>query len=132
MNLKRNTVQRQIILEALKKFDTHPAVEEVYLEIHTNHPTISKATVYRNLYQLAEDGKICQLSLPDDLSRFDKRTDRHYHFQCKNCGGISDVDVEYLEGINETVRRKYGVRVDEHEVVFRGVCTKCGRSVIKL
>ena len=126
MNLKRNTVQRQIILEALKKFDAHPTVEEVYSEVHKNHPTISKATVYRNLYQLSEDGKIRQISLPDDLNRFDKRTDPHYHFKCKNCGGILDVDVEYLAGINEAVQRKYGVKVDEHEVVFRGVCAKCG------
>ena len=126
MNVKRNTVQREIIFEALKKFHTHPTVEEVYLEIYKNHPAISKATVYRNLYQLAEEGKIRQVSLPDDLNRFDRRTDKHYHFKCKNCGGISDVDVEYLADIDEAVRQKYGVQVDEHEVVFRGFCTKCG------
>ena len=126
MNLKRNTVQRVVILEALKGFNTHPTVEDVYLEVHKNHSAISKATVYRNLYQLAEDGKIRQVSIPDDSNRFDKRADQHYHFKCKNCGGILDVDVEYLANIDEAVRQKYGVQVDEHEVVFRGFCTKCG------
>ena len=125
MNIQRNTVQRQIILEALKKLYTHPTVEEVYTQIHKNHPTISKATVYRNLRLLAERGEIGQVSLPDDADRFDERTDQHYHFKCKLCGELSDVDVEYLAAIDETVREKYGFQVDEHDVVFRGICKKC-------
>jgi len=125
MKTQRNTVQRQIILEAVKKLHIHPTVEEVYTQIHKNHPTISKATVYRNLRLLAERGEIGQVSLPDDSDRFDKRTDPHYHFKCKICGELSDVDVEYLVGIDETVRQKYGFQVDEHDVVFRGICKNC-------
>jgi len=124
-NMARNTVQRQIILEVIKNMLTHPTVEEVYLQIHKIHPTISKSTVYRNLRLLAMCGAIRQVSLPDEVDRFDMRTGQHYHFRCKICGTISDVDVEYLAGIDEAVRQKYGIHVDEHEVVFRGVCKKC-------
>lgn len=126
MVMPRNTVQRQIILAALQNLHTHPTVEEVYAEIHKLHPTISKATVYRNLRHLAERGEIRQLSLPDGLERYDGCADQHYHFKCKICGGISDIDVEYLTDINEAVQQKYGFQVDEHEVVFRGMCSKCG------
>jgi len=126
MHITRNTVQRQIILEAVKKFPTHPTVEEVYSKIHKNHPTISKATMYRNLRLLAERGEIRQISLPNDVDRFDERTDQHYHFRCKICGALLDVDIEYLAGINETVQQKNGVQVDEHDVVFRGICATCG------
>jgi Fe2+ or Zn2+ uptake regulation protein len=127
LNTKRDTVQRQIVVEVLKKFRTHPTVEEMYLEIHKNHPSISKATVYRNLYQLAEEGMIRHIS-PGDLNRFDGRMDQHYHFKCKNCGGISDIEFEYLAAIDEAVRQKYGIQADEHEVVFRGICTKCAET----
>ena len=123
--LPRNTIQRQIILEALQKLHSHPTAEEVCIEIHKIHPTISKATVYRNLRLLAKRGAIRQVSLPDEADRFDDRTGQHYHFRCKICGTISDVDVEYLGGINETVQLKYGFQVDEHDVVFRGICAKC-------
>jgi len=54
--MKRNTVQRRIILETLQKFDTHPTVEEIYQEIHK------------------------------DQGRYDRRANRHNHFKCKNCG----------------------------------------------
>ena len=131
MNRQRNTVQRQIVLETVKKFHMHPKVEEIYSEIHKNHPTISKATVYRNLRQLVESGDICQVSLLDDMDRFDGRMDRHYHFKCIICGAVSDVDMEYLADINETVQQKYGFQVDGHDVVFKGICLECEKSANK-
>ena len=125
MNIKRNTVQRQIVLEALKKLSTHPPIEEIYAVIHNDHPSISKTTVYRNLRQLAENGTIRQISMPDGLERYDGRSDRHYHFKCKSCGDIFDVDIEYLSDVNDVVQGKHGFQVDEHDIVFTGVCTKC-------
>lgn len=130
MNIRRNTVQRQIILETLKKLRTHPTVEEVFLEIHKNHPTISKTTVYRNLRQLAECGEIRQIFLPDELDRFEGRTKQHYHFKCKTCGGISDVDIAYQAEINGMVEKKYGFQVDEHDLVFQGTCPKCSEQLL--
>ena len=127
MNMQRNTVQRQIILEAVKEFHTHPTVDELYVHIHAKHPTISKATIYRNLHLLAQSGEIRQVSLPGDVDRFDDRTDQHYHFRCKRCGCLFDVDVEYFATIHESVQQKYGVQVDGHDVVFRGLCAQCRR-----
>ena len=125
MDRQRNTVQRQIVWDALKKLNNHPSTENIYAEIHREHPSISRATVYRNLRQLAANGVIRQISLSDGLERYDSRNDQHYHFKCKDCGGIFDVDIEYLAGINETVQGKYGVMVDEHDVVFSGICQNC-------
>ena len=68
---------------------------------------------------------IRQVSLPDDLERYDDRTEQHYHFKCKKCGGIHDVDIEYLADINDNVQRKYRVHVEEHDVVFSDICQKC-------
>ena len=125
MNIHRNTVQRQIILDTLKKLNTHPTIDAIYAEIHNENPSISKTTIYRNLRKLAVSGIISQVLLPDGLERYDIRIDQHYHFKCKNCGSILDVDIAYLAGINDTVQGKYGVQVDEHDVIFSGVCLKC-------
>ena len=123
--MERNTVQRQIILAALQKMNSHPAIDEVYAEIQKEHPAISKTTVYRNLRQLAKEGIIRQVSLPDGLERYDRVTAKHHHFKCRNCSGIYDVEIEYLESINGKVQEKYGFEVDRHDVVFTGVCLKC-------
>jgi len=114
-----------MILDILKKFNTHPTVEEVYAEVHKIHPTIGKTTVYRNLHYLAENNKIREVMLPNDLARYDKRIEQHYHFKCKTCGDIFDIDIEYLEKINETVQEKYGLQIEEHDIIFKGICPKC-------
>ena len=126
MDKQRNTVQRQIVLDALLKLNTHPAIDEIYAEIHQAHPSISKTTIYRNLRQLAENGVIRQVSLPDGLERYDGTMAQHHHFRCRNCGVIFDVDVDAPTGMDEAVRRKYGFRVDAHDIAFQGICSKCG------
>ncbi|MCL1803288.1 MAG: transcriptional repressor [Eubacteriaceae bacterium] len=125
MDRQRNTVQRQIILDTLKKLRIHPSIDEIYAEIHKEHASISKTTIYRNLRQLAKAGEIRQVLLADGLERYDSRTEQHYHFTCKHCGGILDINIEYLEGINDKVQGMYGVQVDEHDVIFIGVCQDC-------
>ena len=129
--MQRNTVQRQIILNSLKKLKSHPDVDEIYAEIHSEHPSISKTTVYRNLRQLTQSGIIRQVSLPDGLERYDSNAIQHHHFRCKNCSSVFDVDLEYSDSINEIVRKKHGFQVDEHDIVFSGICPKCIKSIKK-
>ena len=126
--MERNTVQRQIILSELKKLNTHPAIEEIYIEVQKEHPAISKTTVYRNLRQLAKDGLIQQVSLPDGLERYDKHTNQHYHFKCIKCDDIFDVEIEHLADINGRIQKKYGFQVDKHDIVFTGACPKCQKN----
>ena len=126
--MQRNTVQRQIILETLNKFVTHPTVDELYSQIQKSHPSISKTTIYRNLRQLTQSGQINKVPLPNDVERYEKRTDCHYHFQCKSCGNLYDVDIYYVIGINEKVHEKYGFQVDEHYIIFNGICPLCNKN----
>ena len=126
--MRRNTVQRQIVLNTLKKLNNHPAIDELYAEIHKEHPSISKTTVYRSLHMLADNGVIRQIALPDGLERYDASNVQHHHFRCKNCGKIFDVDIEYAANINELVRQKYGFQVDDHDVVFKGTCPHCAKE----
>lgn len=123
-------MQRLIILEALKRSSNHPTVEDTYTEIRSIYPTISKNTVYRNLRQLAENGEIRKVSLPGEQERYDRLTEHHYHFQCKICGLISDVRVGYLEGIDEIAEQECGFQIDEHDIVFGGICPQC-RGICK-
>ena len=51
---RRNTIQRSLVLEAVNRLHCHATADEVYEEIIKEHPTISKATVYRNLNLLSE------------------------------------------------------------------------------
>jgi len=124
--MQRNTLQRQIILDAVMKLKTHPAIEEVYTEVQKKYPAISKTTVYRNLRYLAKNRVIRKILLQDGLERYDSHTEQHYHFKCNNCGDIFDINIEYLAGLDKDVHKKYGLDVDRHDVIFTGLCPKCG------
>ena len=53
---KRNTIQRQLVIAAVRFLADHPTAEEVYDRITMEYPDISKGTVYRNLNSLVESG----------------------------------------------------------------------------
>lgn len=120
----RNTLQKQIILEQMKKMH-HPAAEDVYQAVVREHPSISKATVYRNLNKLAEEGMLSHVHLPDGADRFDLRTEKHYHIRCKECGGVFDVNMPYFAGLEEQIADKNGFDIEGHEITFVGLCPDC-------
>jgi len=53
---QRNTRQRQVVLEELRKLTSHPTAAELYEITRARLPKISLGTVYRNLEVLAENG----------------------------------------------------------------------------
>ncbi|MCL2840281.1 MAG: transcriptional repressor [Defluviitaleaceae bacterium] len=128
MSMSRSTIQRKTILDTLKSFNTHPSAETIYREIQKDYPAISKATVYRNLRQLSESGIITQVSVIDDAARYDGRVDLHYHFHCKKCGGVLDVEMDGVQGIEDVVRDMYGFQVDKHSIIFTGTCGDCAKD----
>ena len=125
MSQQRNTLQRTIVLETLKRLGSHPTIEELHAEIQAHYPAISKTTIYRNLRILAQNGLVRQVSLPDGLERYEGQLNPHYHFQCTQCSGIFDVEISIGTEIDTFVTQKYGYIVAGHDVVFHGICDKC-------
>lgn len=100
----RNTVQRQIVLKAVRSLHDHPTADSVYAVVAAEHPSISKATVYRNLNQLALQGEILRVPVPTGADRFDFNTQAHYHVRCTCCGNVYDV---FMPPVNDldSIRR---------------------------
>lgn len=123
--ISRNTVQRQIVLGAVRSMTNHPTAEEIYNHIVKNHPTISKGTVYRNLNLLAEQGEVLRVRIPDGADRYDLRSRPHYHIRCTGCGQVFDVDMPYQEDLSQKVNDSHGFLFTGHDIVFTGVCPDC-------
>ena len=54
----RNSVTRNTIYEYLCVTKAHPSAEMIYLDLKESNPNLSLGTVYRNLKQLEEIGKV--------------------------------------------------------------------------
>ncbi|MCL2420587.1 MAG: transcriptional repressor [Defluviitaleaceae bacterium] len=122
--MQRNTVQRQIIINALQRLK-HPTVLEVNDEVQKDHPTISKTTIYRNLRQMDQEGLICQLWIKGDAERYDTNPALHYHFKCKDCGNIHDLELEYINEINQAAQQGHPHKIENHDIIFSGICQDC-------
>ena len=67
--IRRNTIQRSLVYEAVNALQNHATADEIYEISVKEHPHISKGTVYRNLNQLAEDGEIRRVEVPGGPDR---------------------------------------------------------------
>ena len=65
----RQTIQRELIKQELCSMANHPTADEVYASIHEKHPTISKATVFRTLGRLADDGEALRVRINNGALR---------------------------------------------------------------
>ena len=123
MKTKRNTHQRQLVLEAVKSRCDHPSADDIYLSVREKDNKISRGTVYRNLNVLAEDGEILHVRVPA-ADRYDLRTDYHYHMFCTGCGTVCDAPVEYNVSYDKQAE-KSGFKITRHRMIFEGLCPEC-------
>lgn len=125
---RRNTIQRELVLNAVKCLRSHATAEEVYDQIRREHPSIGKATVYRNLNYLAEEGRIMRVQMPGAPDHFDHICDPHYHVRCEKCGRLFDVDMDLLTGLTDRVKDFHGIRFLGYDILFRGICHDCQKE----
>lgn len=123
---RRNTIQRQLVLQAVQSLD-HPDAEEVYENIFREHPNVSKGTVYRNLNILAAQGEILKIETGNGADKFDFRTNPHYHMRCRICGKIFDAHLSPLVP-EKLLGDTHGFVVERHNLEFIGTCSECNKS----
>ena len=92
---------------------------------YTPHPSVSKATVYRVLGRMAEQGTILRISVSDGADHYDHQIHPHYHVYCDNCGKVDDVMMPDLGDLRSTVTDSCGYELTGHTVLFSGVCPVC-------
>ena len=125
----RNTVQRAVILDAVREAEGHLTAGEIFERVRRRDPRIAYGTVYRGLHLLATHGLVQELTFADQASRYDKRVDRHDHVQCTGCGLLMDVDVPVALIARHVAAEQSGFEITSHHTVFVGLCAACrGRS----
>ena len=123
----RTTSQRRVILEEIKKLNTHPTADEVYEMVRKRLPRISLGTVYRNLEILSTCGLIKKIGPVSSQMRFDGNTSNHYHIRCVYCGSLEDAPIETVEEIENRIREATDYTIMGHTLEFMGVCPECGK-----
>ena len=123
---RRFSRQRERIYQAVCAARSHPTAQMVYDDLKQEFPKLSLGTVYRNLHQMAEEGRLAELEGP--VARFDAITVPHSHMHCERCGQVADVDLPddpELDQMAGMAGMTSGWTVHGHSLIFRGICPVC-------
>lgn len=124
------THQRQKIYEALVSRPGHYSPEEIYDQVKQDLPSISLATVYKNLKTFVQAGMLHEVS-PHHGWRIDANPDPHHHLVCTRCRSITDLNIERLDVPKLRGRLPAGFRVEKFSVEIRGICKACAEAETK-
>ncbi len=117
--------QREVIKEFLMTRNDHPTADIVYMNVRKTFPNISLGTVYRNLQLLSELGEIRKLNVGDGVEHFDGNTLPHYHFICKQCGSVIDLQMGNIDTIKDIAGVNFDGQIAGHITYFYGICGNC-------
>ena len=122
----RLTPQRLAIVKILAESDCHPSVESIYAQLRKPFPSISQATVYRNIILLKSLGEVYEIGFAGESSHYDGRKPYpHPHVVCLTCGKIIDPDLDSLRDMTKEITDESGFEIVSYRLDFFGVCPEC-------
>ena len=121
----RPSYNRIRVFEYLDSNRIHPTVDDIYIHLKKDIPTLSKTTIYNVLNLLIEKGIVDSVNINLTETRYEVKEIKHSHFQCEVCGKIYDIPIvetnlndDYLNGYN----------VNNIDVTLRGICPACNKK----
>lgn len=124
----RQTRQRQLILEHLKKTANHPTATEIYDRVRQDLPNISLGTVYRNLETLCNLDLARKIETFGGQKRFDAIVADHMHAICTKCGKVRDIEAGPEFNPDELRRIDSDFEITGVRVDLLGICPECRRT----
>jgi Fur family peroxide stress response transcriptional regulator len=119
------THQRRVIYDALIAMPGHPSPEEVYAKARKRIPSISLATVYKNLNRFLKAGLLQEMSVHHGSLRVEVNHHPHHHLVCSSCKQIEDIDAEQIGPLHVRGRLPRGFAVQRFSVDVIGLCARC-------
>ncbi|UCB42160.1 MAG: transcriptional repressor [Dehalococcoidales bacterium] len=125
----RATSQRAIILDIIRKSESHLDVDEIYRRARKREPRISLSTVYRSLHRFKEMGLVEEHHFGEHHHHYEvKPTSAHHHLMCLSCGRVIEFDYDLSRQIMENVPETREFEITETELRMTGYCHKCRKK----
>lgn len=119
------THQRQVLYETMQGMHGHPSPEEVYASVKQRIPSISLATVYKNIHLFVQSGVFRELSMHHGTLRVEMNKEPHHHMVCSVCKRVTDVEQDDLGMGAPKLQLANGFLVERVSVDVIGVCIAC-------
>ena len=121
------TPQRTAVLEEIIKDKGHRESEEIYLALKKRGQHVSRATVYRTMDILVNNGFARKMNLGDGRARYESKVNspHHDHLVCMDCGLIVEFMDQKIEDLQDKIAIQYNFQLKRHIHQLFGLCKKC-------
>jgi Fe2+ or Zn2+ uptake regulation protein len=123
------TTPRYRVIEWLAARDGNFTAEELAGDL----AAVGRATVYRTLKLLLDQGLVCKVVLGDGgvAYRMSHKV-HHHHLVCLGCGATEDIGRCGVDDVIATVRDATDYDVVGHRIEIYGICPSCKRQQVAI
>jgi len=125
--LKKNnlkvTPQRLTIVEELYTHG-HVNIDDIYKALQSKFPSVSLATIYKNINAMIEISFLSEVKIPKQKSVYELTKMEHSHVVCTSCNSILDIDLDTTSLIKEASQLS-NYTLCKSSIIFNGICNNC-------
>lgn len=117
------TPQRLLILNIVYE-SGHIDIEEIYKKVVEIIPSISIATIYKNLKILVNAGIVKEVNINSFKTLYELNTLPHIHSICKECKKITDININH-DRVKKFLSKIINNKIDDYEINIFTKCSQC-------
>jgi len=123
------TFQRMNMLECIEKYG-HMSIDSIYDEVVKSHPSLSLATVYKNIILMVENGVLVEVPITGRKSKYELVKDDHIHLVCTECGEVEDKPHNAnADALFATMTKDENFTLSKQQINLYGVCSHCQEAI---
>lgn len=102
--------------------------QQLYEKLRAHHPSLGRATVFRNLDALVDAGLAQRFEREGHVYAYASCSPHHHHhLVCDLCGRTTEIDEELVVPLLEKLAAQYGFTVEHQSLDFYGTCGNCAK-----
>jgi len=117
------TPQRIEIVKILSAYG-HINVDDLYKALQGKFPTLSLATIYKNIHAMTNKSFLNEVKIPNQKNVYELKKQEHSHVVCSKCNDIMDINLDTSTLINQA-SSKTNYQLTKSSIVLNGICPKC-------
>ena len=116
----RNTRQKELLDEGIKKFNSFFTAEELLNRMNKKDPKLGIATVYRFLKEAQNKGQVHSYTC-DRRAIYSRQNNSHCHFICEKTGKTIHFNINNLDFLKH-IKSKIPGKINSVQLEIKGVC----------
>ena len=115
-------------ISILKDIDTkgHRSIDDIYDEVVKVYPSLSLATVYKNIILMVEKSVLVEVPIVGKKSKYELIKDDHIHLICTQCEEVEDRPYSSnTDTIFNTISQEQNFQLEKQQINLYGICSVC-------